>query len=99
MEEARYTPKQVAELLHIPVKTLHEMCRNGEIEFIEVRPRKRLFKREHIEEFENRQLRRVKKRVDQSSTYPLRSAPKKGGGQESFSESRADLRKEMNEWP
>jgi excisionase family DNA binding protein len=53
---ALLTPDQTAELLGISLRDLNALCRNGEIRFVRVTPRKRRFRRVDIEEYIERKL-------------------------------------------
>ncbi len=44
-------PEQVADILGVPVKTVHELCRDKMIEHIQVTSKRRAFTSEQVREF------------------------------------------------
>jgi excisionase family DNA binding protein len=92
------SPKDVAEILRISVKTVHKLVRDGKHGCVQVTSKERRFTEEQIRAYIESQSNEPKVvRVDKKTALRVTSQPKKGG-QESFGVSKVDLRKEMRLW-
>jgi excisionase family DNA binding protein len=92
------SPKDVAEILGISVKTVNKLVRDGKLGCVQVTARERRFTEEQVRAYIDAQSRRPEEvRIDTPRTRRVSSEPKKGGAR-SFGVSKADLRKEMSQW-
>jgi len=93
------TPEQVAEHLHMDVKSIHRLVREGKLGCVQMTARKRLFRSEDVEDFILSRTISPPKRVDKRPSPPVRSGPKSmKGGAKSTGESVRALREEMRSW-
>ncbi|GEM_PF-5582807 len=83
------TSKEAAELLGITPRDLRALCRDGELRFVMVTPRKRRFREVDLEDFVNRKLTPGKAKADKPPSLPVRSPVKAD---------KASLVKEMAGW-
>ena len=83
-------------LLGISKKTLHRLCREGRIAYVEINDKERRFRPDQIQEYIER--RTVPARIDCSAPSKVNSPRKGGRKKKSVKDSRADLRKEMSQW-
>lgn len=92
------SPKDVAEILGISVKTVHKLVRDGKLGCVQVTSKERRFTEAQIEAYIEAQSKGLEKvRVDTLRERQVSSYPEKGG-ERSFGVSKADLRKEMRLW-
>ena len=91
-------PHQVAEILGISDRTVHQLCREGKLSYCQVDAKHRRFVREHIDEY----LRsvsvqsKVSYHNDPSSPSSAFERPKKPAKDEEMD--LASLREEMDKW-
>jgi excisionase family DNA binding protein len=92
------SPKDVAEILGIIVKTVHKLVREGKLGCVQVTAKERRFTEEQVRTYIDGQSRGIREgRVDRKPAPRLSSVPKKGG-QKSFGDLRTSLREEMSQW-
>lgn len=92
------SPKEVADILGISVKTVHKLVRDGKLGCVQVTSKERRFTEEQVRgyiEWQSREIQKV--RVDTPRPRPVSSELKKGG-EKSIGVSKADLRQEMRLW-
>ena len=89
-------PEQAAALLGISKKTLHRLCREGRIGYVNINDKERGFRCDQLHDYIER--RTVQPRIDNSLTTKVHSLRKGGDKKKSIRDSRADLRKEMSQW-
>jgi excisionase family DNA binding protein len=99
--ERLLSPKDVAEILGISVKTIHKLVRDGKLGCVQVTARERRFTEAQIEAYIEVQSKEV--RVDKETALRVTSQPKKGGDRKEFrvektKDSWASLREEMSRW-
>jgi excisionase family DNA binding protein len=88
------TPDQAASLLQISKQTVHKLCRERKLEYVEVNKKERRFTEKQIEEYILAQT--VKKPGIDNKPRKRLPCPLKGGEKEkSLGCSRNDLRKEI----
>jgi excisionase family DNA binding protein len=95
------TVEQVSEQLQLSAKTIHGLCREGRLSYVQVTPRERRFLPEQVTEYiESRIVAKPKPAVDSKAPYRIPSPAKsiKGGKQQTGDSVRASLKKEMAEW-
>jgi len=95
-------PEEVAEILHVSVKTVHRLCREGKLAYILIDSRgTRRFTLEQIEAFIEAQSIQAPKSVDKARPQTL-SFPRKGGDhRKSTGDSlleRKRMREELRSW-
>ncbi len=88
------SPKDVAEILGISVKTVHKLVRDGKLGCVQVTSKERRFTEEQVEGYIRSKIQPV--RIDKDLPTPVFS-PRRGG-ERSLGVSKADLRKEMRQW-
>jgi excisionase family DNA binding protein len=84
----------VAEILGIAKKTVHNLVRKGKLGCVQVNDKERKFTKEQVEEYIA--SRTLPARIDKKVRKPLCSPPK--GGAKSVGFSRTNLREEMRPW-
>ncbi|MGO8879343.1 MAG: helix-turn-helix domain-containing protein [Desulfomonilaceae bacterium] len=89
-------PEEAASELGISKKTLHRLCREGRIAYVEINDKERRFRPDQIQEYIER--RTVPARIGCSAPSKVNSHRKGGRKKKSVRDSRADLRKEMSQW-
>ena len=88
------TPDEAANLLGVSKQMIHQLCREGKLEFIQVNKKERRFTEEQIQAYIDSQA--VKKPVIDKKPRKRLPCPSKGGEREkSVGFSRNDLRKEI----
>ncbi|MBM4327320.1 MAG: helix-turn-helix domain-containing protein [Deltaproteobacteria bacterium] len=97
------TPEEASQLLAIPIKTVHELCRRHVLGFVRMDNRgTRRFTMEQIQAFIQSQTVAPRIAVDTRQTKVLPSRPKpitqKGGERQTGVSTRAQLREEMRSW-
>lgn len=99
------TPQQAAEALALTVKAIHRLCRDGELEFVQINRRgDRRFTEKQLHDFITR--RTVKSEIDKANRKAVRCSPQVSSnriergdaGKSGNSAEVADLRKEMRQW-
>jgi len=103
MEEL-LTVKDAAARLHLTVKTIHRLVREGALECVQVTPRRRLFTEDQIKRFIESRTIKPPRQVDSKARprLPWEPKPAKKGG-ENHSDlrgvaARRKLREEMAQW-
>lgn len=92
------SPKDVAEILGISVKTVHKLVREGKLGSVQVTAKERRFTEEQVRAYIEAQSNKPEEvRIDTPRVQQVSCHPKKGG-ERSFGVSKADLRKEMRLW-
>ena len=92
------SPKQVAEILGISVKTVHKLVRETKLACVQVTAKERRFTEEQVKAYIEAQSKGLPKvRVDRNPAPRVSSPPKKGG-QKSLGFVRTALREEMQSW-
>ena len=92
------SPKDVAEILGISVKTVHKLVREGKLGCVQITSKERRFTEGQVSAYIETQSKKPEEvRIDTPRTQQVSSQPKKGG-ERSFGVSKADLRKEMRLW-
>ncbi len=92
------SPKDVAEIFGISVKTVHKLVRDGKLGCVQVTSKERRFTEEQVEAYIEAQSKELPKvRVDRKPAPRVSSAAKKGG-EKSLGFVRTALRKEMQSW-
>jgi excisionase family DNA binding protein len=99
--ERLLSPKDVAEILGISVKTVHRLVRDGKLGCVQVTSKERRFTEAQTEAYIEVQSKEV--RVDKKTALRVTSQPKKGGDRkecrvEKTKDSWASLREEMSRW-
>ena len=94
------TVEQIAEQIQFTPKTIHGLCREGKLAYVQLTARERRFLPEQLEDFiASRIIAKPKPAVDSKSPMRLPSPAKSiEGGNQSVGEVRASLKKEMAEW-
>ena len=92
---ALWQASDVAQILGIRVKTVHNLVRKGKLACVQVTVRERRFTQEQVHEYIRSQSTEV--RVDKKPLGPV-SSPARKGGEKSSGVSRAELRKELRSW-
>lgn len=81
-------------MLGISVKMIHQLCRDGKLDYVQINKKERRFTEEQVQAYI--ESRTVKKPIiDKCLSKRLPSTSK--GGEKSFGNG-ADLRKEMKQW-
>jgi excisionase family DNA binding protein len=93
------TEQEAADRLHLSKRRLQDLCRAGQIGFVQVTPRIRVIGEEHILEYIKRHSVVPPKKVDKPKAESLRF-PRKGGdlAKKEGDKAKASLRKEMRQW-
>jgi len=98
------TPEQVAETLHIRPQDVHALVRDGQLACVQIRSKRRLFLREHVDQFIESHVRHVPRKIVDNRRPSQLPSPKKGptksergGDAETGRSVRAQIRKEMRE--
>jgi excisionase family DNA binding protein len=92
------SPKEVAEILGISVKTVHKLVREGKLGCVQVTAKERRFTEAQLGAYIDAQSKTIQKvRVDTLRDRQVSSPPKKGG-EKSFGDLRTSLREEMSQW-
>jgi len=95
-ESGLLSEEQAAKKLLVSRRTLQRMCREGEIQFVQLQPRVRGFRPEHIEEYIRRKTVTPPKLVDRSAIKSL-PFPWKGGDERKSTGDTLSERKRMKE--
>jgi len=101
--ERLLTPKEASQILAIPIKTVHELCRRHVLGFVRMDNRgSRRFTMEQIQAFIQSQTVAPRIAVDRKRMKVLPSRPqaitRKGGERSTGVSTRAQLREEMRSW-
>ncbi len=92
------TPKDVADILGISVKTVHKLVRDQKLACVQVTTKERRFTEEQVRAYIEGQSREIHQvRVDTPRPRPVSSESKKGG-QKALGFSRRSLIEEMRQW-
>ena len=94
-------PEIAAQRLRVGVRTINTWARKGEMECVQLSPRKRRFTSDQLKKFIETRTRAMPKNLDRpkSKRLPCPSTIQKGGvNRESFGVFAKTLRKEMSEW-
>jgi excisionase family DNA binding protein len=97
MPESLLTIEQVSERLHLSIRTIHGLCREGKLGYVQVRARERLFLPEQVDDFIKSCTIEPPKPIDRNTTQRLPSL-QKGGDSRGCGDSAKALRKEMRSW-
>ena len=89
------SPKDVAEILGISVKTVHKLVRDGKLGCVQVTSKERRFTEEQVQDYVESQT--IGVRVDKKRVTRVSSIPEKGG-KKSLGFARTALRQEMQSW-
>jgi|SRR5271157_1493339 len=96
------SPEQVAEILGIAVRRVHELVRRREVRCVQISPKDRRFTQEQIDEYiTRRSTPESPKQVDRKSADKLPFAPKGGDYRKSTGDSlseRKKMKEELRSW-
>ena len=101
MEATLLTESEAAQRLLITRRSLQRLCREGRIQFVQVTPRVRGFKEEHITEYIRRRTVTPPKVVDRSVSKSLPFPRKRGDNRKSTGDSlseRKRMKEELRSW-
>ncbi len=99
MKEALLTENQVAEMMHLSKRRVQDLCRAGQIGYVQIAPRQRAFLQEHVDEYIRSKTIIPPKKIDTHAGKKLPSSWKGGDGRKSLGDTeRAQLRKELAQW-
>jgi excisionase family DNA binding protein len=92
-----YTASDLANILLVPVRTVHKLVREKKLACVQVTARERRFTPEQVQQYiESRSTGTM---IDKTLTAPVSSPPKKGGDRaQSVGVNGKDLREEMKKW-
>lgn len=92
------SPKDVAQILGISVKTVNKLVREGKLGCVQVTAKERRFTEEQVRAYIEAQSKgKQEERVDRKLAPRVSSVPEKGG-EKSLGFSRRSLREEMRQW-
>ena len=90
------SPKDVAEILGISVKTVNKLVREGKLGCVQVTSKERRFTEEQVRSYIESRISKVQ--IDRRIPNRVKSTPPKGGEKSSRVFNRADLLKEIRSW-
>jgi excisionase family DNA binding protein len=92
--ERLLNPEEVAELLGVTLKKMNQLAHDEELEHVQLSPRKRRFRLEHLNEYIDKRTVRSPRPVDKRPPRPV-TCKTKGGEEKSVEDVGTDLIKEM----
>ena len=87
----------VAEILRVSPKTVHQLVREGKLCCVETTPKLRRFLPDQVVDFIESRRRPMPKKVDKKPSKPVGFIKKGGDSRKSVEDSGTDLRKEIRE--
>ncbi|AFM27734.1 helix-turn-helix domain-containing protein [Desulfomonile tiedjei] len=88
------SPKEVADILGISVKTVHKLVRDQRLACVQVTSKEKRFTQEQVQEFVR--SRTIERPIDRKDLRPV-NFPRKGG-EKSLGFARTALKQEMQSW-
>jgi excisionase family DNA binding protein len=99
MMDVLLTETEVAEILHLSRRRVQDLCRAGQLAYVQVAPRQRAFLQEHVDAYVRSKTIIPPKKIDSQAGMKLPSPRKGGDAQKSPRDmERAQIRKELAQW-